>query len=92
MEIMMNEAWSRQGQRASKKIVQLSHARTATRWPSFPKETGGLNANGVAYRGNALAIELEVKFPMAAYSDIITSTVNLRQVGQFKGSKGSSEG
>lgn len=61
---------------------------TAMRWLNFPIDTGGLNARGVAYRGKALAIDAEVKFPTAAYSDIQASTAIFRQFGQLRGSAG----
>lgn len=42
-----------------KKKLPSLEVLTAMRWLSFPIDTGGLNARGVAYRGKALAIDAE---------------------------------
>lgn len=42
----------------------------------------------MARRGNALAIDAEVKLPIAAYSDIQVKAAILRQVAQLSGSAG----
>lgn len=47
---------------------------------------------GVAYNGKALAMDEDVKLPIAAYSDMQINAATLRHVVQFRGSSGSEEG